>query len=147
MKNKNILIFTIGALLILVAAVAYVQVSRPQAGNDAESSISLLPKSSEGAVGIEMEPILKSGSTEVRVSLNTHSGDLGLDLAQAIRLADDRGGVYKAISWDGPPPGGHHISGTLTFPAVDLKAVKLVLTVQSMNGEPEHVFDWDIPRQ
>ncbi len=50
----------------------------------------------------------------------------------------------------GRPTGGHHVSGTLSFPAsVEGKpvldgATKLTLTIKSVDA-PERVFIWDLP--
>jgi hypothetical protein len=51
-----------------------------------------------------------------QVSLNTHSVDLGMDLAVLATLTTDAGVTVQPLQWDAPL-GGHHVSGTLSFPA------------------------------
>ncbi len=74
---------------------------------------------SQGAVIVEITPLNLNnpGETlEFAVSLNTHSVDLSMDLAERATLTTDTGRTVQALKWDAPR-GGHHVSGTLIFPA------------------------------
>ena len=82
--------------------------------------------------------------------MNTHSVDLSMDLATLATLATDAGLQAEAISWDGAL-GGHHVSGTLSFPAtVNGKpllegASQLRLTIRSVDANAR-IFTWSINR-
>ncbi len=105
----------------------------------------------QGAVVVEITPVdLKtSGDTLVfDVSLNTHSVDLSMDLAAAATLSTDTGRSVMARSWEAPK-GGHHVAGTLAFPATVegarllAGASKVTLTIKGLDA-PERLFTWDL---
>ena len=110
-----------------------------------------LPRSdSQGSVEFVVTPLNLSqpGATlDFDVSMNTHSVNLAWDLAAQSELATDTGREVKGQKW--PVSGGHHVDGTLTFPAQTADgtallagAKKLTLTIQNA-GAPERVFVWD----
>ncbi len=80
--------------------------------------------------------------------MNTHSVNLGMDLAALGTLTTDTGRAVRATVWDALK-GGHHVSGRLSFPAsVDGTpllngAKKLTLTLQNVDA-PERTFTWDL---
>ena len=82
------------------------------------------------------------------VTLDTHSIDLSMDLAALATLTTDTGMSVQAIVWDAPL-GGHHVSGTLSFPAsVESKPIldgasKLTLIIKGVDA-PERIFAWDL---
>lgn len=107
----------------------------------------------QGAVVVEVTPLnldAPGQTLDFQVSMNTHSVDLGMDLATLATLATDAGLQAEAISWDGPR-GGHHVSGTLSFPAtVNEKpllegASQMRLTIRSVNANAR-IFTWSINR-
>ncbi len=103
----------------------------------------------QGAVVVEVQPLnLEASATDLdfAVAMNTHSVDLGMDLTSAATLTTDTGITVQPTAWDGPR-GGHHISGTLVFPAsqdgkpILQGASKLTLTISNV-GAPSRVFEW-----
>jgi hypothetical protein len=96
---------------------------------------------------VKAEPIKLTLGKPVRFSivLDTHAGSLDADLAQAATLIDDRGTVHAATAWDGPPPGGHHASGTLSFPTLDLETKSFRLVLKGIYDVPERILEWQIP--
>lgn len=73
----------------------------------------------QGAVVVEVTPLNLNnhGDTlEFDIALNTHSVDLGMNLASLAALSTDTGMVVQAANWDAPR-GGHHVSGKLMFPS------------------------------
>lgn len=72
-----------------------------------------------GAVTVEVMPLPPSDPLEVafEVVMDTHSVDLGFDLAQraTLTLGDE---AFAATAWEPNAPSGHHISGILRF-AID----------------------------
>ncbi len=105
----------------------------------------------QGAVSVAVTPInLVAGvaSLDFQVAMNTHSVDLSMDIAPLSTLATDTGRSVKAVSWDAAP-GGHHVSGVLSFPATSdgmgflSGASKLILTIRDVDA-PERVFTWEL---
>ncbi len=105
----------------------------------------------QGAVIVDVTPLNlgNPGQTlDFQVSMDTHSVDLSMDLSTLATLATDTGLQVEPISWDGPR-GGHHVSGTLSFPtAKDGKpllagASQLSLTIRSVDADAR-IFSWSI---
>jgi hypothetical protein len=104
----------------------------------------------QGAVVVEIVPLNPNnpGQTlDFQVALNTHSVDLGMDLAALATLETDTGHIVQATLWDAPR-GGHHVSGTLSFPA-GIDEVPLLENVSKMTirlvdvDSPERIFSWE----
>jgi len=102
----------------------------------------------QGAVTVEITPPADPSGDRLdfEVSMNTHSVELNMNLAELATLSTDRGMNAPALVWDGQQ-GGHHVSGTLSFPAsvdgISLLdgATKITLTLVSVDA-PERVFAW-----
>ena len=105
---------------------------------------------SQGAVVVEVTPIDLDAGNELRfqVQMNTHSVDLSMDLSVLAELETNLGVRVSAISWDGPA-GGHHVSGTLVFPAqvngqsTLAGARQLTLVLRSIDSI-ERRFVWEL---
>jgi hypothetical protein len=80
----------------------------------------------QGAVVVEVTPLnlnTPAEKLEFEISMNTHSVDLSMDLAQLASLETDAGISVDALEWNAPR-GGHHVNGKLLFPStVDGNAV------------------------
>jgi hypothetical protein len=73
----------------------------------------------QGAVTVEITPLnldTPGETLDFQISLDTHSVDLSMDLAALATLTTNKGVTVPALAWDAPL-GGHHVSGTLSFPA------------------------------
>ena len=100
----------------------------------------------ENGVRVDAMPVeLKAGS-EVRfeVRLNTHSVALDQDLTAISSLKDNKGNTFQATGWDGSPPGGHHRSGTLSFPALAQDTTTVTLTIRGVGKDSERIFSWQV---
>lgn len=85
------------------------------------------------------------------VAMDTHSVNLDpYDLAKLAILRNDKGWQVAPIAWDAPP-GGHHRSGKLVFPAavdgiplieMDTKYVEIV--IRDVAGVKERVLRWNL---
>ena len=105
----------------------------------------------QGAVTFAVTPLnlAAPGATlDFDISLNTHSVNLGWNLAAHSTLATDTGRQVQGTSW--PIGNGHHYDGTLTFPARTADganlmegARRLTLTIRDTDVA-ERVFVWDI---
>ncbi len=97
-------------------------------------------------VSVAVQPVefRRDGPVTFAVSLNTHQGDLGFDVAEIAFLEDDLGNRYLPTGWDGSPPGGHHRRGTLRFPSLAPDAGLVRLTLRNIYQIPERVFEWKL---
>ena len=123
----------------------------PTLFSDANGNSELARLDEQGAVVFEVTPLnlgTPADTLEFQVSMNTHSVDLSMDLAVLSTLSTDTGVSVQASKWDAIP-GGHHVSGTLIFPAApDGKSIlegasKLTLTIADVDA-PSRVFDWEL---
>lgn len=150
-RHRVPLLFLLLLALALTACAQAAPVTTP-ADNGPVSDPGASPSvqvNDEGAVQIEItwvdpdEPVFL-------VTMETHSVDLdGYDLA-ALATLRTRGGTEVApSSWDAPP-GGHHRSGTLTFPATDAAGnpvlgngqSPLEIVIRDVAKVPERRFQW-----
>jgi len=90
-----------------------------------------------------------AGATlDFEVVMETHSVDLGWDLAALAVLRTDSGQEVQATAW--PIGSGHHYSGTLSFPSTQSDGEPildgaLVLTLSILGTDvPERVFVWEL---
>ena len=159
---NRVLAFALPVLAVVLAACAPDYGRAPATASAAPASTQVvttpgiaddrLPRVDEqGAVTVGVQPLNLDGSAgdlTFAVSMNTHSVDLSMDLASLAVLSTDTGVQLQAKGWDGPR-GGHHISGTLTFPATeDGKSVlagasRLTLTITNLDA-PARVFAWGL---
>ncbi len=98
----------------------------------------------QNTLTIEVKPVGFALGEPVRfsVKLDTHQGALNYDLTKISILYDSGGNAYAPLSWDGPAPGGHHISGTLNFPAIKRGATGMKLVIRNIYNVPERTFSW-----
>lgn len=145
-------------LLIVLAACNGAQAGQPAVEPDGSKG-AVLPQTAglqtavdeQGAVSVAVTPLDLSpdaSSLDFEVAMNTHSVDLSMDLATLATLATDDGRSVTATLWDAVP-GGHHVSGVLTFPAevegtaVLADASQLTLTIRDVDA-PERTFVWPL---
>ncbi|MBI5354922.1 MAG: hypothetical protein HZB68_00520 [Candidatus Aenigmarchaeota archaeon] len=111
--------YVLGAVAI---AAAFILTVPPQ-----PTGITLLTVSKEaGGIVFEARPLSVSSGSPIKIELtaNTHSGSIDIDVGKA-KLSVD-GKVLGALTWDGPM-GGHHVKGTLTFPAPETPPKEMAL--------------------
>lgn len=98
---------------------------------------------SQAEVDITVKPVvLEVGKEAVfEIVFDTHTVPLDFDLAEVSKLADGEGNVYQPISWSGGS-GGHHLSGTLSFPPIP-KTKFIEFTLSGINNIDRN-FRWDL---
>src|SRR6266851_5007112 len=78
---------------------------------------SMMQTNEEGQITIKVTWQGRNAGPVFAVEMDTHVVNLdGYDLRQLASLRTDQGQEIQPTSWNGPS-GGHHRSGTLTFPA------------------------------
>lgn len=97
-----------------------------------------------GAVTFLVRPLnLDSGSDtlDFEVDMDTHSVDLGFDLAGMAVLKTDTGAEIAPSGYQGG--GGHHVKGRLSFPAGQVAGARaLTLVIRNAAGVAERTFTW-----
>jgi len=115
------------------------------------TTASLAQTDDQGAVVFVVEPLNLNGGGETldfNVTMETHSVDLGWDLAALSTLETDAGARVAAIGW--PMGSGHHYGGTLSFPRVTaggenlLAGAGVLRLIIHGTDVPERVFAWDL---
>lgn len=126
--------------IIKMLSIILIAIAAQSVGAYAEKS------SNENGVRIQVAPQVLSANkpAQFQIRLNTHSVELNQDLKAVIELHDGQGRVYKAESWEGSPPGGHHRSGILTFPVIQATAGNVTLVFRDFGGSPKREFSWKI---
>ena len=102
------------AAVVVVVAVATVVVAK-RGGDPAAPKLFAEREVEAGEVTVKVRPVrIDDQGAEFRVVFDTHSVDLGIDVAANARLTVG-GSPWTAPSWSGAAPGGHHREGTLRF--------------------------------
>jgi len=101
--------------------------------------------SSAGGVMIQLTPIDVSAQAKewtFDVALNTHTQNLGDELATEATLVGAGGSAQPALGWSGDPPGGHHRKGVLRFAAPTPRPAAIELRIRRPNEPDARVFRW-----
>jgi hypothetical protein len=107
-----------------------------------------------GAVTVDITPLnlpdTKTGALDFKVVMNTHSVELGVDLAKlaVLKVGDNE---VAAKMWQTPAGGGHHVEGTLNFPGITATgkpilegATSATVVIRNLAGVPERKFTWKL---
>ncbi len=106
---------------------------------DLESQIS-----NERGVKVTVTPqniSMNAKTWNFEVKLETHTRDLGEDLAKSSVLVAD-GKKYAPIGWEGAPPGGHHRKGKLSFNAIVPQPASMELQIRLTSDLSPRSFKW-----
>lgn len=130
MRNTTLM----ASLIILPIAFFNMQTSSPTAAKDFAKIID-----DQNRVSVEVTPAVSGNGLQFDILLNTHSVDLGFDLAE-VSYIESNGRTYTPSSWSGSAPGGHHRSGTLYFENIDTSnGFKLII---ENVAEIDRIFEW-----
>ncbi len=113
----------------------------------------LTPEYVRAARPAEAESYDPASSVAFRVSIDTHSGDLGgLDMTKAAWLLDAEGREQAPLRWEDVTRSAHHRSGLLLFPAFDAGGKQIVpdagpaeVVIRGVARIRERVFRWELP--
>ncbi len=146
MKRSVLLMLPLFALLTAACAQA------PAAATSLPVSWGASPTlaDDQGAVTVEIVPLNLDDPGETldfKVTLDTHSVDLSMDLAALASLTTNSGASVRAVKWDAPL-GGHHVSGTLSFPSTAggralLKSASSFTVTLAQVDSADRVFTWN----
>lgn len=156
MKVIRNVIITLSLVVISIVSISLIlnaeNTSKIKAESKAKTAsnkqgIDLSPKTNnENDVIVEVTPKDFSSGSPVKfgIAIDVHEGSLDFDLTKISILEDDKGNEYLPLEWQGSPPGGHHRSGTLSFPSLKKKTNYIKLIVKDVFDVPERVFVWEI---
>ncbi len=155
--KKPVVVSVVMLLSLIVAACSSPTTSSPtSAANSASAAVAnaapagedLTQTNNEAMVTVAVTPLDlddKSAATlDFKVALNTHSVDLSYDYQAIATLSNDAGEKIQATKWNGPTSGGHHVSGTLSFPQLKNRGQTLTLTLRGIAAVPERTFSWKV---
>lgn len=121
MSRPRLIAVSLAAVVVAFLAVRGVAGWRGGSGRIGSSSTAKAAAGLEartieaGAVTVKIEPRrVDAAGAEFSVTFDTHSGDLGLDVARNAHLVV-AGSQWTGSTWSGDGPGGHHRAGTLRF--------------------------------
>jgi hypothetical protein len=102
----------------------------------------------KNSVSVDVVPVQLAFGQQVKfdVRMSTHSVELSQDMVAVSLLKDSNGQEYRPENWKGSPPGGHHRSGTLVFPAIKGSPNSVTLIVKEIAKVPERTFTWKVKR-
>jgi len=144
------------ALVLLIAALAlllWIWNNTSTAGTTTSTSGNTAVQTNEGGqVTIKVTWQGRSAGPVFTIEMDTHAIDLdSYDLRQLAVLRTDQGQEIQPSGWNAPA-GGHHRTGTLTFPAttasgtpvIGPKTHTLELIIRNVSGVPERSFRWTL---
>ena len=91
------------------------------------------------------QPFKYGDPVKISLALDTHSEALSFDLTQLATLQDSNGTTYAPTGWSGSPPSGHHVSGTLDFPALNGQPSSTQLILKNVYGA-DWTFEWTLTK-
>jgi hypothetical protein len=102
--------------------------------------------SKKNSVKVDVVPVQLASGQQVKfdIRMSTHSVELGQDMVAVSLLKDSNGQVYRTEDWKGSPPGGHHRSGTLEFPAIKGNPGSVTLILKNIASVPQRIFTWKV---
>ena len=100
----------------------------------------------ENAITFEARPLAIEFDKPLRIelSIDTHVGALDFDVTDVAVLETDTKTVLEPLSWEGSPPGGHHRSGTLTFPSIPKTTKELRLIIRNVYEIETRTLSWSL---
>ena len=121
--------------------------SEPAAYQSPAPQIPQTKTDEQGQVIVKITPVdlgAETPSWKFQIVLDTHSVELDYDFLEAVSLFDEQGKKYKAISWEGSPPGGHHREGILTFRSIKPAPRELKMEMFNVGDIEVRNFTWKL---
>ena len=118
--------------VLALAIVGTLVACSDSSSSNQESSVLPTRKIDAGTVEVTITPIqLDDNGAAFSISLDTHSGELSLDLTKSSVLkVDDTEWTFE--SWTGDGPDGHHRSGEIRFSARGPATGTAILTIAGL---------------
>ncbi len=146
MRNvRNIAIVT--AIVVALGLFIFFGVESPGTTGGSGSKTLQSRLDDQNGLTVEVTPLSFALGREIvfDIAFNTHEGNLDFDLTKVAYLEDSYGKTYTPTRWNGPPPGGHHMEGTLYFPSLQGKPTSMKLVLKGLYGVDSRIFEWNRP--
>ncbi len=100
----------------------------------------------QNSVSFKVTPIDFNFDNPIKfeIKIDTHSGSLDFDLTKISILEDNKGKQYQPLDWQGSPSGGHHRSGILFFPKLDIQTKNIKLIIKDISNGSPRIFEWEL---
>lgn len=137
--SKNIMkkiFYLLLALSVLMVIASFIYISKNDENSGDKSVLSRTLVDIQNDVEFKVTQL---STSEYRIIIDTHSVELDFDLVEISALYDGLGNMYKPLTWEGFPTGGHHREGTLKFQPINTGSIKLVIT-----DSARREFIWDL---
>lgn len=155
--TRRVRVSAMVALAVLVVITGLVFWARNASGTTstattATQSGAMTQTNGDGQITIKVTWRGKSAGPVFSVEMDTHAVDLdGYDLRQLAVLHIGQGQETRPTGWDAPS-GGHHRSGTLSFPSATVSGSPLIapdthiikLIIRNVGGIAERTFLWTL---
>ena len=156
-RRTKTLVIAFTALVVILGLVLWVRSNSGVAGTASSSTATTQPgtmtqTNERGQITIKVSWQGRNAGPVFAVAMDTHVVDLdGYDLRQLAVLRNDQGQDIQPSAWNAPA-GGHHRSGTLSFPTTladgspvigpNTRSIELV--IRNVGGVPERSFRWTL---
>ena len=136
---------------LILAACSGTNASTPTVSTSSAGEVSgagLTQTKEEASVTVKATPLnlndASAATLDFQIALDTHSVDLAYDMLSIVTLRSNTGEEVQPTKWDGPAGGGHHVSGTLSFPQLTDRGQSVTLILHGIAGVPERTFEWEV---
>ena len=136
-RSTRVVVGVVAAAVAIAAVVAiarYAGRDNPPATTSQPVASTALPARSidAGAVAVKIQPLrLDANGATFKISFDTHSGALDVDVANEARLVVGTT-PWPVSGWSGDGPGGHHREGELSFSARSAASGTATLTIDGL---------------
>ncbi|KKQ45277.1 MAG: hypothetical protein US63_C0019G0008 [Candidatus Moranbacteria bacterium GW2011_GWC2_37_8] len=148
MKKVNIKIILLFVALFAVAWYFFSNKINPQNQQNEITSEFQTQENNEGLIKIKVVPKSSLNQEESQwkfeVILDSHALEIMNDMSKDSVLVDDKGNVYRSITWEGDAPGGHHREGILVFDSIAPKPNSITLQIKNVGDVENRDFSWKI---
>ena len=137
-RPRRVILGVVAAAVVLAAVVTVALTAggdkAPSTSTGAPMSPTLATRSIEaGTVVVKIQPMrLDTSGATFKISFDTHSGTLNLDVASQATLFVGAT-AWPVGSWSGDAPGGHHRQGELSFTPAGAPTGTATLTLNGLS--------------
>ena len=143
--EKNKIVILIGALsIILSVAFLFGQIEKPVENIEKQEFSKQTLQVGEVVIIATPKTLAFNKKPVFDLQFDTHTVELTFDIAKSSYLLEDRERKLTGASWQGSPPGGHHRSGQLIFPATLTETDSVELVIEKDLDNQEVRFRWDL---
>ncbi|KKW33660.1 MAG: hypothetical protein UY80_C0036G0004 [Parcubacteria group bacterium GW2011_GWB1_53_43] len=142
---KYLYYFCIGLIALILIFLAYTKWASPQKESDTvriwQTQTDEQANVTVAVTPVDLSPQVKEWKFDI--VMNTHSVELGQNMAESTVLMDDSGKEYKPLRWEGAAPGGHHREVVLSFSRLTSAPKSIELKITGI-ADTIRTFTWQL---